>query len=728
MHRIRANGSGTAHHLNLAALLRPAAAVAGRLSMLQKIVVVFAVVLVPTLLLGNGYRSGMAAQTSFASSERAGLEYASPLMNLLSSTVTLRGANVGASLHQHGAAARAASARAAIDAAVRQMDAVSARKTSGLDVSKEWQAARAALDSFTTRKPGSSATTELSAADDALAGVNATLVQTLNASNLILDPDLDAYSVMDALLLRMPIVLDLATRSSSAIAAARAQSATAPSPVVVDLSAARARLQDAEAAVAADVGAVKTSTRDGKAAREIGDPAAALATAMARLDGTLAVGTSGKPLPASAVADGAAVAAAAARVDAGYPKTLDRLLKERIGRLDGTLYRDFLIAGILLLIGAYFVAGIATQVRRSMAPVLDRLRMLHEHCATDLRKGLELMAQGDLTFDVVPATPPIEQIGTDEIGVISNAVNEIRDRMVGSVEAYNQTRTSLAELIGKVQDSSTTVSAASQQMATTSKESGRAVGEIAQAVTDVAAGAERQVQMVGATQSTAEQTGETARQAQEVAVAGVAAAQNASRAMESVRESNSAVTQAIRGLATKSEQIGGIVATITGIAGQTNLLALNAAIEAARAGEQGRGFAVVADEVRKLAEESQSAAAQIATLIDEIQAETQNTVAVVEDGAQRTEDGVAIVDQARAAFEQIGAHVAAVTDRIGEIVTATAEVAAVAEQTSASTEQVSAATEQTTASAQEIAASAEELAGTAERLQELVGRFKLTAV
>jgi methyl-accepting chemotaxis protein len=391
---------------------------------------------------------------------------------------------------------------------------------------------------------------------------------------------------------------------------------------------------------------------------------------------------------------------------------------------------------VVALIAAPFVLLLALLIMRSITASLKRLLGVADkiaegdlestHVDTNTHDEIDL-ATASLRDRIVGYLKPISD-AADRVAVgdltVSIEPKSERDSLGKAVAAMLH---SLQSLIGELQSAGNQVAGASEGLAGASDEAGRAVSEIASAVSMVADGANRQAQMVDQARSAAEQTAEAATEARSVADEGINAAEQASSAMSLVRDSSAQVTEAIESLSRKSEQIGGIVETITGIAGQTNLLALNAAIEAARAGEQGRGFAVVAEEVRKLAEESQQAAASIADLIGEIQLDTDRTVEAVAASATRSQDGAAVVEQAREAFAVIAERVSDIASRVQEIAESSGEIASVAEQTSATTEQVSASTQQTSASTQEIAASSQQLATTATSLRELVGRFTLAA-
>ncbi|WP_223881929.1 methyl-accepting chemotaxis protein [Niallia endozanthoxylica] len=350
-----------------------------------------------------------------------------------------------------------------------------------------------------------------------------------------------------------------------------------------------------------------------------------------------------------------------------------------------------------------------------------------------IAEAVEKMASGDLT------TEEIKVRNKDEIGDLAHS--------------FNQMTISLREMIRQVGSNAEQVAASAQQLTASAEQTSQATEHIASAMQEVAVGVDNQVQSVEETSQTisemsigiqqvanhAHSVSSSAIDASEKALEGGQAIKSAVEQMNSINQTVNGLSEVIGGLGERSKEIGQIIGAITDIAAQTNLLALNAAIEAARAGEHGRGFAVVADEVRKLAEQSAGSAQKISQLISAIQGETNKAVESMDVAAKEVFLGIGIVNTAGQSFRQIEGSINEVTIQIQEISSAVQEMAAgseqivqsmqfiteVSESTSSGTQGVSAATEEQLAAMEEISSSANALSTMAVDLQMLIGKFKI---
>jgi len=319
--------------------------------------------------------------------------------------------------------------------------------------------------------------------------------------------------------------------------------------------------------------------------------------------------------------------------------------------------------------------------------------------------------------------------------------------------SFEQMANNLRTLIHKVHGATEQVAASSEELTASSEQAAQASNHIATSITTVAAGADEQLAAANDASAVVEQMSANIQQiaanANQVASQSAMAADKAKDGdetvvkavvqMNKIEETVTSSAQVVAKLGERSKEIGQIVEAISGIAGQTNLLALNAAIEAARAGEQGRGFAVVADEVRKLAEQSQDAAKKIAELIGEIQGDTDKAVVAMDSGTREVKNGAEVVKIAGQSFKEIVGLVTEVSKQVREISAAIQQMAAGSQQivgsvkridglgkkSAGESQMVSAAAEEQLASMEEIASSSQALATLAQDLQTAVAAFRL---
>jgi methyl-accepting chemotaxis protein len=471
-----------------------------------------------------------------------------------------------------------------------------------------------------------------------------------------------------------------------------------------------------------------------------------------------------------------------------------------------------LVLGLLaaaLLLAVLIAFLLARSITTGVAAVQATLSSMAGNCARYLEEGLGALARNDLTVEVHAVTRPIEKYGTDEIGATAAVTNTMLSRLQSTIESYETARKGLTATVSEVKLAADAVARTSTEVNGAATQSGAASTQIAATINQVANGASEQARASSSTANAVQDLtviiGEVGSGASEITskveassaalsemagaissasaasdevvdvAAGAATAAERGRAavhetvgeMERIKETVETASVKVTELGAKSDQIGAIVETIDDIAEQTNLLALNAAIEAARAGEQGKGFAVVADEVRKLAERSSRATKEIAALIADVQRGTEEAVAAMHAGAVEVEHGSELAAQAGASLDDIATSVAAtkaaverITAAVGAMGRASSgvvsasdvialiagrtndgaarmtqaaltvsssvdSIAAISQENSAAAEEVSAATEEMSAQAEEVVASAGSLAQMAGELDAVVARFVL---
>jgi len=290
---------------------------------------------------------------------------------------------------------------------------------------------------------------------------------------------------------------------------------------------------------------------------------------------------------------------------------------------------------------------------------------------------------------------------------------------------FNTFVENLHGIISDVRQATGEVAAASTEIAASSEEMAAGMDEQTGQVTQVSAALEEMSSSVIEVAQKCSQASNQAKDAGDSATGGGEIVDRTITEIEAIAQQVNESAQSVATLGQKSEQIGEIIEVINDIADQTNLLALNAAIEAARAGEHGRGFAVVADEVRKLAERTQQATEEVSKSITEIQDETQGAVQRMDSGREQVKKGVDYSREAGDALGRIVDGTQGVSKEIGDIAAAAEEQSSTAEEISRSVEQINAVMRQTAEGTSQSATAAAQLSHNAEQLQSIVMRFKL---
>jgi methyl-accepting chemotaxis protein len=348
------------------------------------------------------------------------------------------------------------------------------------------------------------------------------------------------------------------------------------------------------------------------------------------------------------------------------------------------------ITAMLLVVAAAFIYLVANSINGPLTKLRRTIEEIERESA--LNKRIDLHSE-------------------DELGSLAKAFNRMLDKFQSIVNQVTATATNLTD--------------AAEDVAKITSQTAESVGKQQHEVDQVATAMNEMTATVQEVARNATEAAKAASHSDEEAQNGQAVVDRTINAIDALASEVDRAANVIHRLEQDSDKIGTVLDVIKGIAEQTNLLALNAAIEAARAGEQGRGFAVVADEVRTLASRTQQSTAEIQQMIERLQAGAQEAVSVMEDSRSRASDSVSSAQSAGQSLESITRSVASITDMNTQIASAADEQSAVAEEINKNIVNINHAAERAADGAKQTSSASNALAGLAQDLQALVGQFKV---
>jgi methyl-accepting chemotaxis protein len=370
-------------------------------------------------------------------------------------------------------------------------------------------------------------------------------------------------------------------------------------------------------------------------------------------------------------------------------------MKISLSEVDALVTKAIAQAFWVVLLVSAVAAGLAWVVQQGTIKPINRV----VRALQDISEG-----EGDLTRRL-----PVD--GNDEIAQLARCFNTFVER--------------LHSIISHVAETAQQVSGNADMLSQLSKESERSVHSQQSEIHEILAAIKEMTGVVEDVTYSVTETAAKASEADESAASGRTIVAKTTRQIDSLSKEIATASEVIDRLRNETVSIGSVLDVIRSIAEQTNLLALNAAIEAARAGEQGRGFAVVADEVRTLASRTQSSTTEIQEMIERLQIGSKEAVDMMAAGTAQASETLAYASEATDSLEDITGIVGVIRDRTNQIAAASEQQSATTKQISSNIDSISSAAVNTAESSSRITANAASLADVAERMTELVGRFKL---